>query len=200
MLEYVILFMFVVSCVICSLKKKPEEAQQQNAVVNPPGQELGTVRQNMSERRRQSQAQSQVQQYPPGNPPVAAEPHPSAPPVSLDGEQQRKELIHSSLFHRSIDRPESVRSVENILKASQDRYEANTEGNSIARSYQAAASSVRTIGERECCICLDVYESGETISWAKSDKCDHIFHEECAIEWLTNHDDCPLCRTMILNA
>jgi hypothetical protein len=152
-------------------------------------QELSSVRNNMSERRRQRHHANQAQ---------ASQPQPSAPPASVDIEQQREELINASMFYREIDRPESVRSLETVLKIAQDRYDADSEGNIISRSWRAASSSVRTTGERECIICLDTYEPGDTICWAKSTKCDHIFHGECAKEWLKNHEDCPLCRTKIL--
>ena len=154
-------------------------------------QELTSVRNNMSERRRQRHQDNQTQ---------ASPPQPSAPPESVDIEQQREELINASMFYREIDRPESVRSLETVLKIAQDRYDADDseKGNIISRSWRAASSSVRTTGERECIICLDTYEPGDTICWAKTTKCDHIFHCECAKEWLKNHEDCPLCRTQIL--
>jgi hypothetical protein len=150
----------------------------------------------MSERRRQRQTQANnTQATPPPRPPV----QPSAPPTTEDEILQRVELIKRHLFSKTIASPDSVRSIENILKAAQDRYDVNEDGNVITRSYKAAASSVRTLGrERECAICLDAYEEGDTICWAKLDKCDHIFHEECAIEWLKNHDECALCRSRIV--
>jgi len=49
-----------------------------------------------------------------------------------------------------------------------------------------------------CSICLEGFEAGEKLSWARSQKCDHIFHNECLIPWLMNHDECPNCRTVVL--
>lgn len=191
MLEVLFIFIFVFCCAFQLVRSVEQAAARRDDGSN---QELATVRQNMSERRR---SQHRPDALGNGSLPVI---QPSAPPASADEEAQRDELIRSSMFSRKIDRSESVRSVENILKVSHERFDANKKGNVIARSYRAATSSVRTMGERECCICLDVYEPGETISWAKSDKCDHIFHQECAQEWLRTHDDCPLCRTKIINA
>jgi len=58
----------------------------------------------------------------------------------------------------------------------------------------------------ECSICLECYSPSDTIAWAKdggtnnSDAgCDHIFHSECLYAWLDSHDDCPLCRRVILH-
>ena len=70
----------------------------------------------------------------------------------------------------------------------------------------------------ECSICLENFLPNNTISWAKdggdstnnseyyidtnysSMGCDHIFHEECFIAWLQQHDECPLCRRKVVHA
>jgi hypothetical protein len=189
MISFLIISVFVLMFV-CFVLERLQEADQ--AAGNP---QLITVRHNMSERRRERQMQANSTQATPPRPPV----QPSTPPSTEDEILQRVELIKKHLFSKIIDRPESVRSIENILKTGQDRYNVSEDGNVITRSYRAAASSLRALGrERECAICLDAYEEGDTICWAKTDKCDHIFHEECAIEWLKNHDECALCRSKIV--
>eukprot|EP00980_Cylindrotheca_fusiformis_P012708 scaffold3107_cov126-Cylindrotheca_fusiformis.AAC.4 len=50
----------------------------------------------------------------------------------------------------------------------------------------------------ECCICLDGYHPGETICAPITDKCNHFFHEQCVVEWLRDHDVCPLCRVNLM--
>eukprot|EP00980_Cylindrotheca_fusiformis_P000516 scaffold125_cov109-Cylindrotheca_fusiformis.AAC.6 len=50
----------------------------------------------------------------------------------------------------------------------------------------------------ECCICLDGYHPGETICAPITNKCNHAFHEECVVEWLRDHDVCPLCRVNLM--
>lgn len=63
-------------------------------------------------------------------------------------------------------------------------------------------STWRTPSKKEsCCICLEVYNVGDAICAAQTPSCDHAFHQECIFEWLQNdHNDCPLCRTDLLNA
>eukprot|EP00980_Cylindrotheca_fusiformis_P029725 scaffold23790_cov166-Cylindrotheca_fusiformis.AAC.2 len=61
------------------------------------------------------------------------------------------------------------------------------------------ASWRRPSQKDECCICLDGYHPGETICASKTNKCNHIFHQECVVEWLMrNHDCCPLCRVNLM--
>jgi len=43
-----------------------------------------------------------------------------------------------------------------------------------------------------CPICLCEYEMGDMLVVSKY--CTHAFHKDCILEWLENHDDCPLCR------
>lgn len=72
---------------------------------------------------------------------------------------------------------------------------------SVKQSVRSVKESVRSVistSKPECSICLQQYEEGETISWAKNEDCNHMYHEECIVEWLSKHDECPLCRTNLL--
>jgi hypothetical protein len=51
---------------------------------------------------------------------------------------------------------------------------------------------------KTCTICCEDYESGDDIVWSKNRKCKHAFHTECIIQWLMDHDDCPMCRNKYL--
>lgn len=55
-----------------------------------------------------------------------------------------------------------------------------------------------------CSICLDPYAPGDTVARLKTDSnnkdsCNHWFHEDCILQWLQNHDDCPLCRKNMID-
>ena len=52
--------------------------------------------------------------------------------------------------------------------------------------------------EAECCVCLDKYEAGDTICASKNTECTHVYHKDCVMDWLKNHNQCPLCRTDLL--
>ena len=43
-----------------------------------------------------------------------------------------------------------------------------------------------------CPVCTDSYAPGDTI--IRLPKCGHVFHEKCALAWLTKHNTCPYCR------
>jgi len=52
--------------------------------------------------------------------------------------------------------------------------------------------------DMECSICLDVFEPGDKLSWSRTLRCEHVFHEECLKPWLMTNDECPYCRTKII--
>mmetsp|Transcript_44167 Transcript_44167/g.106424 ORF Transcript_44167/g.106424 Transcript_44167/m.106424 type:complete len:231 (-) Transcript_44167:243-935(-) len=49
-----------------------------------------------------------------------------------------------------------------------------------------------------CAICLEDYNAGETICVPITKSCNHVFHDQCIMEWLKNRDRCPMCRVNLL--
>jgi Ring finger domain len=52
-----------------------------------------------------------------------------------------------------------------------------------------------------CVICLDSFQVGDVVSWARfSEECHHVFHADCIGPWLQGkrQDDCPSCRHRII--
>lgn len=47
-----------------------------------------------------------------------------------------------------------------------------------------------------CAICLDHFQEGEAIN--SPARCPHVFHKECLMAWLENHDVCPCCRRSMI--
>mmetsp|Transcript_1564 Transcript_1564/g.1966 ORF Transcript_1564/g.1966 Transcript_1564/m.1966 type:complete len:329 (+) Transcript_1564:154-1140(+) len=47
-----------------------------------------------------------------------------------------------------------------------------------------------------CAICLCPYENGDSVTWSPREQCQHAFHTECIVPWLTKKDEalCPCCR------
>ncbi|GKY93710.1 hypothetical protein MPSEU_000338200 [Mayamaea pseudoterrestris] len=44
-----------------------------------------------------------------------------------------------------------------------------------------------------CTICLTPYEIGSSVVWSSNKLCEHVFHVECAEQWLLRQRDGPLC-------
>jgi len=78
--------------------------------------------------------------------------------------------------------------------------------NRVGGSAGGGSVSGTAARNEECCsICLEPFSVGDTVARLKKDAiavttntdqvaCNHCFHEDCILEWLQNHDDCPLCR------
>jgi hypothetical protein len=67
--------------------------------------------------------------------------------------------------------------------------------------YAAESDSIaESLEDTTCAICLGDYQKGEIVCWSRNAKCNHIFHLECAGEWLMRNVECPCCRfKFILN-
>jgi hypothetical protein len=113
---------------------------------------------------------------------------------------ERRQLVKRHLLCRRLEHAESVTTLSEILEGTDDFDEERNEGNVIARTLQRVETSVQHLMGHppECAICLDHYEAGETVCWAKVRVCSHIYHEDCIVRWLESHDECPLCRENLI--
>eukprot|EP00980_Cylindrotheca_fusiformis_P029727 scaffold23790_cov166-Cylindrotheca_fusiformis.AAC.4 len=69
----------------------------------------------------------------------------------------------------------------------------------LSKIFRSSAGKKASLAN-DCCICLNDYRPGETICSPITDKCNHLFHEECVMEWLRDHDPCPLCRVNLMES
>ena len=49
----------------------------------------------------------------------------------------------------------------------------------------------------DCAICQETVQSGETVT---TTPCSHQFHRTCLLTWLLRTNECPTCRTKVLDA
>jgi hypothetical protein len=59
-----------------------------------------------------------------------------------------------------------------------------------------------SVGEEEmagCAICLSHFKPQQLVCESNNASCQHVFHKDCMVDWLTNHhDNCPMCREVYL--
>ena len=58
--------------------------------------------------------------------------------------------------------------------------------------YTPVQLHIHSKDEHACPVCADSYEIGATT--VRLPTCGHVFHESCALMWLTKHNTCPYCR------
>ncbi|KAL3935495.1 MAG: hypothetical protein SGBAC_008995 [Bacillariaceae sp.] len=120
--------------------------------------------------------------------------------VHTDGEDQTASCGNSDdndADDNDDDDADSDSDVDNMESQECQDEELNGVGNSLSAQI---LSSERKGNKPECVICLQTYNAGQVLCSAKTRKCHHIFHEECAIGWLQESSECPLCRVDLLAA
>lgn len=55
----------------------------------------------------------------------------------------------------------------------------------------------RLIEGTDCSVCLTEFEEGDDLRLLP--KCNHAFHMSCIDTWLRSHQNCPLCRSAVVN-
>lgn len=51
----------------------------------------------------------------------------------------------------------------------------------------------------DCSVCLNHFNVGDELAWSRKLKCQHVFHSDCLIPWLMKHEECPVCRTKLID-
>ena len=131
----------------------------------------------------------------------------------------RGDVVRSNLFSHTLSEDDDLKNLTSILIASSSSGTTNGEGEretttssgngaGLFETLRSAISTNRSsvsANKVECSICLMEYAAGETVSWAKEEGCDHAYHQQCIVGWLstakrdgTLHDSCPLCRTKLI--
>mmetsp|Transcript_29133 Transcript_29133/g.64235 ORF Transcript_29133/g.64235 Transcript_29133/m.64235 type:complete len:466 (-) Transcript_29133:135-1532(-) len=214
-------------------KKKARNAATRHNNADPA---LSDFRQQRRQQRRRQQQQTAGRPTGVITAAAAASttPTPSAPQLSAEEQHIiRQDMIKSSLFSHILTEDGDVKTLASIIASTssdkvansnseQDGTSGEIEGGSsdavdggggtstntgIMDTLRSTLSSVMSHQHKpECSICLMTYETGDVVSWGRSDDCDHLFHESCIMSWLntikrdgeTLHDSCPLCRTKLI--
>ena len=81
--------------------------------------------------------------------------------------------------------------------------EAVTTAVAVQQDDDATTTTTIPSVAEECAICLDRFVHGDEInattgSAAQQPTCPHVFHKECLLSWLAEHDVCPCCRVQLV--
>lgn len=100
-----------------------------------------------------------------------------------------QEIILRGLSYDSICSLKTViydRSIAEY-KPELDEFNKNTNKVESMNSYKAVRDNV-------CSICFDEYIDRDVLTVLP---CKHQYHQQCIIEWLLQHTECPLCRVLV---
>jgi hypothetical protein len=82
-------------------------------------------------------------------------------------------------------------------KTSCDREEI--EHKLVTKNYNPENYQEAALGELfDCAICLNSFKTGDEVAQSLNQECQHLFHTECIVEWLTSNPGCPACRRQFL--
>jgi len=56
------------------------------------------------------------------------------------------------------------------------------------------------IRPKDCCICLEEFDTEAGDKAIVQTPCDHLYHKSCLVGWLKSNKSCPICRTDLVEA
>jgi E3 ubiquitin-protein ligase RNF115/126 len=83
------------------------------------------------------------------------------------------------------------RLIEEFLRNDPNRYGAPPASAESLSQLKETKFCEESCHSKECTICQEDYKKDESVLHLP---CEHNFHKNCATEWLTRHNSCPICR------
>lgn len=118
--------------------------------------------------------------------------------VVLDSDETRNATAVSS-EEAAGDVESGMRRIKSDLVLSAVSLQPEEGADTTIRSTDDPTTSDNHHPGEPCAICLTEYSEGDEICWSHNAECHHVFHRECIIEWLLQHEECPCCRHDFLN-
>lgn len=110
--------------------------------------------------------------------------------------ERRRVVIGERIESREILTSSEAKS---LIATIDTQRETSTVHPASSTSLPNKTSTTSTDTEPMCSVCLEGFAPGDRLSWAKLDpNCRHVFHTDCLVPWLMEHDECPYCRTVLI--
>uniref|UniRef100_A0A7N0TNL1 RING-type domain-containing protein n=1 Tax=Kalanchoe fedtschenkoi TaxID=63787 RepID=A0A7N0TNL1_KALFE len=120
-------------------------------------------------------------------------PHPPLPAVVIDvGFAAAHPPEPAQIRHCTLQQSRDLLPQYSVVFLSYQTYEDIM----ITSSDQKEAGTAARVGHSECAVCLAEFEAADWCSVLG--KCGHVFHAQCAKQWLEKNPSCPVCRTSSL--
>ena len=110
----------------------------------------------------------------------------------MGNQQKKKEERNTDNRGKGKEMVPSFSSSRNTDKKTQ-----NKKSNAKQKWKEFLHSDTNTT-QKVCGICLEIYNAGDDLCFSHNNECDHVFHKNCIMSWLIQHDDCPNCRATFI--
>ncbi|KAH7444048.1 hypothetical protein KP509_02G061800 [Ceratopteris richardii] len=83
--------------------------------------------------------------------------------------------------------------IQHLADTEAGRYSASPASKSAVEAMPTISITEEHLGTDSayCAVCKDAFELG---SEARQMPCSHLYHSDCILPWLSNHNSCPVCR------
>ncbi|KAL3929011.1 MAG: hypothetical protein SGBAC_012397, partial [Bacillariaceae sp.] len=127
-----------------------------------------------------------------------------------EGNADANESTTTSLNIRQVAFSQLSNSMVSLTKNSNSDNDSSIMHSWLSTFCRPTQKTIAEADEECCCICLESYQPGDVVCWAKqqsdhttaeNSKCHHMFHKECAVQWFLRkqtNNQCPMCRVTLL--
>jgi len=114
---------------------------------------------------------------------------------------------HTTTDVDSEDSDPQISSRDAVVSGDNHRSTSSKSLQTLVSIFNRVFATERDLRNQECCsICLDSYVVGDIVARVRRDsqesesQCNHWFHEDCILQWLEAHQECPLCRVDMIHS